>query len=259
MFNSVCPLKASPTSLAANHPFHPNPTLLRMNPVPPSGHRTSPKGLSFLLPAFAAALASALVLAPRPASAVPVSGVQGAPADAELPAENGPVVVYLVRHAEKADDGTADPPLTVAGKIRVRILKTLLTDVDLTQVHTTDWRRTLDTAQPIAEAAGLEPSVYDPADLAGLASAIRAMPGKHFVAGHSNTTPQLVEALGGEPGEPIHDMEYDRLYIVTIPPGSAPLTTLLRFGEPYLGGSDFSLRGGGSVPSGPRGGIGNGN
>ncbi len=230
-----------------------------MNPAPPSRHRTSPKSLSFLLPVFAAALASALLLAPRPASAVPGSGVQGAPAEAEPPRENSPVVVYLVRHAEKADDGTADPPLTVAGQIRVRILKTLLTDVDLTQVHTTDRRRTQDTARPIAEAAGLQPSVYDPADLAALASAIRAMPGKHFVAGHSNTTPQLVEALGGDPGGPIHEMEYDRLYIVTIPPGSAPLTTLLRFGEPYLGDSDFSLRGGGSVPSGPRGSIGQGN
>ena len=230
-----------------------------MNPAPPSRHRTSPKSLSFLLPVFAAALASALVLAPRPAAAVPGSGVQGAPAEAELPRESGPVVVYLVRHAEKADDGTVDPPLTIAGQIRVRVLQALLTDVYLTQVHTTNWRRTQDTARPIAEAAGLQPSVYDPEDLAALASTIRARPGKHFVAGHSNTTPQLVEALGGDPGGPIHEMEYDRLYIVTIPPGSTPLTTLLRFGEPYSGGSDFSLRGQGADPSGPRGGIGHGN
>lgn len=222
-----------------------------MNPVPPSPSRPSSKSFSFPLPVFATVLALALVLAPSPASAVPTPGVQGAPADA--PAESGPIVVYLVRHAEKADDGTDDPPLTVAGQIRVRILTTLLTDVDLRQVYTTDWRRTQDTARPIAEAAGVEPSVYDPGDLAALAAAIRSTPGEHFVAGHSNTTPELVKALGGDPGEPIHELEYDRLYIVTIPPGSAPLTTLLRFGEPYLGGSEFSLRAGGSVLSGPRG------
>lgn len=229
-----------------------------MNSVPSSRSRPFFKILPFPLPAFAAVLAWALVLVPRPASAAPGPGVQGSQADPPG-VESGPVVVYLVRHAEKADDGTDDPPLTVAGQIRVRILKTLLTDVDLTQVYTTDWRRTHDTARPIADAAGLEPSVYDAGDLAGFADAIRATPGKHFVAGHSNTTPELVKALGGDPGGPIHEMEYDRLYIVTIPPGSEPLTTLLRFGEPYSGGADFSLRAGGSVPSGPRGGIGHGN
>ena len=227
-----------------------------MNPRP-SRSRPFAKTLPLLLSTFAALLAWALVLAP-PASAAPSPGAQGS-LEGLPAAESGPVVVYLVRHAEKADDGTDDPPLTVAGHIRVRILTTMLTDVDLTRVHTTDWQRTQDTARPIAEAAGLDLSVYDAEDLAGFAAAIRATPGKHFVAGHSNTTPELVKALGGDPGWPIHEMEYDRLYIVTIPPGSEPLTTLLRFGEPYAEGSELSLRAGGSVPVGPRDGIGQGN
>lgn len=225
-----------------------------MNSVPSHHAPPSPKNLLFSVAVVATALAAFLLLAPRPVWAASGPGIQGS--QTEAPAESGPVVVYLVRHAEKANDGTDDPPLTVAGQIRVRILKALLADVDLTQVHTTDWRRTQDTARPIAEAADLDPSIYDPGDLAGLAAAIRAMPGEHFVAGHSNTTPALVEALGGDPGNPIHEMEYDRLYIVTIPPGGASLTTLLRFGESYLGASDFSLRARGSVPSGPRSGFG---
>lgn len=224
-----------------------------MNSVP-SCSRPFSKTLPFFLSTFATILAWALA---PPASATPSPGAQGSLDD--LPAAESPVVVYLVRHAEKADDGTDDPPLTVAGHIRVRILTTMLTDVDLTQVHTTDWQRTQDTARPIAEAAGLDLSVYDAGDLAGFAAAIRATPGKHFVAGHSNTTPELVKALGGDPGWPIHEMEYDRLYIVTIPPGSEPLTTLLRFGEPYAEGSELSLRASGSVPVGPRDGIGQGN
>jgi len=60
------------------------------------------------------------------------------------------------------------------------------------------------------------------------------MPGRHLVLGHSNTTPQLVEALGGEPGAPIEEMEYDRLYIVTLMDGRTS-TVLLRFGSPYEG------------------------
>jgi len=161
------------------------------------------------------------------------------------------VVVFLVRHAEKAEDGTDDPPLAVAGQIRVRILGALLADANLTHVHTTDTRRTRETARPIAEAAGLEYALYDPRALDEAAEAIMAMSGTHLVVGHSNTTPQLVAALGGDPSSPIDELEYDRLYVVTVLPDQPPLTTLLRFGEPYVEGRDFSLRAAWG-PAGPR-------
>ena len=178
---------------------------------------------------------------------VPQTGTEPDPASQE------PVVVYLVRHAEKADDGTDDPPLAIAGRIRVQTLKTLLADVDLTHVHTTDWKRTRDTARPFAEAAGVELAMYDPRELETLAAQIAATPGRHLVAGHSNTTPQLVAALGGDPGGAIDELEYDRLYILVIEPGRETVTTLLRFGEPYVRGRDFGLR---AAPPrrGPRGG-----
>ena len=152
------------------------------------------------------------------------------------------VVAYLVRHAEKADDGTNDPPLAIAGQIRVQTLKVLLGDVDLTHVHTTDWKRTRDTARPFAEKAAVELAVYDPRELETLAAKIKATPGRHLVAGHSNTTPQLVAALGGDPLDPIDELEYDRLYILVIQPEGTTVTTVLRFGEPYVEGRDFGLR-----------------
>lgn len=167
------------------------------------------------------------------------------------PEQERPVVVFLVRHAEKAEDGTDDPPLAVAGQIRVRILGALLADAGLTHVHTTDWKRTRETARPIAEAAGLEYALYDPGAPDEVAEAIKATPGTHLVVGHSNTTPQLVSALGGDPSSPIDELEYDRLYVVTVLPDQAPLTTLLRFGEPYVEGQDFSLRAAWG-PTGPR-------
>ncbi|MDE2764382.1 MAG: histidine phosphatase family protein [Gemmatimonadota bacterium] len=166
------------------------------------------------------------------------------------------VVVYLVRHAEKADDGTNDPPLAIAGQIRVQTLRVLLDDVDLTHVHTTDWKRTRDTARPFAEKAAVELAFYDPRELGTLAAEIRATPGRHLVAGHSNTTPQLVAALGGEPLDPIDELEYDRLYILVIQPGGTTVTTVLRFGEPYVEGRDFGLRAEPPprrAPSGPQG------
>ena len=166
------------------------------------------------------------------------------------------VVVYLVRHAERAEDGTDDPPLALAGQIRVQQLLGMLADVNLTHVHTSDFKRTRDTARPFAERAGVEYAIYDPRELEALATEIAATPGRHLVAGHSNTTPQLVAALGGNPSDPIDELEYDRLYILVIQPDKPAMTTLLRFGEPYVEGQDFGLRAGStalrSSPRGPR-------
>ena len=185
-----------------------------------------------------------VVLAALALTAVPAATVSALPIQDGATGTGSPeaVVVYLVRHAEKADDGTDDPPLALAGQIRVQVLRQLLAESDMTHIHTTDWKRTRETARPIAMDLGLEPSFYDAGDLAAFAATLKATPGHHLVVGHSNTTPMLVETLGGDPSMPIDDLEYDRLYIVVIPPGLPPVTTILRFGEPYVEGEDFGLR-----------------
>lgn len=160
----------------------------------------------------------------------------------------GPTIVYLVRHAERAENGTADPPLSVAGQIRVQTLKAILADTHLSSVYSTDYERTRETARPIAEAQELAILPYDPGNLGAFAEELRETPGRHLVVGHSNTTPDLVAALGGEPNGGIDEMEYDRLYVVVVPPGGAPITTMLRFGEPYVPGEDFGLRASPTAP-----------
>lgn len=175
-------------------------------------------------------------------SQAPVSALSVQDATAATPRSPEAVVIYLVRHAEKAIDPTDDPPLALAGQIRVQVLRHLLAESDLKYIHTTDWKRTRETARPIARDMGVEPSIYDAGDLAAFAATLKATPGHHLVVGHSNTTPMLVETLGGDPSTPFHDLEYDRLYIVVIPPGLPPVTTILRFGEPYVEGEDFGLR-----------------
>ena len=158
-----------------------------------------------------------------------------------LSAQDTPIVVYLVRHAERADDEpdyrggeTRDPPLSAAGLERAYLLARTLSDAGLTGIHTTDYQRTRQTGQPTAELTGLPLETYDPGDLNAFAGHLAAMPGRHLVLGHSNTTPELVEALGGDPGAPIGAMEYDRLYVVTITP-SGTSTVLLRFGNRFAG------------------------
>lgn len=145
-----------------------------------------------------------------------------------------PTVVYLVRHAERAEDGTNDPPISEAGQARAELIAEMLRDAGITHVHSTDLQRTRSTGMPLAEAAGLEIGSYAPGDLAGFAETLRATPGRHLILGHSNTTPEMVDALGGDSYSPIDEMEYDRLYIVTLT-GAGASTVLLRFGERFGG------------------------
>lgn len=142
------------------------------------------------------------------------------------------VVVYLVRHAEKATGGK-DPDLTEAGRARAQALARTLGDAGIGAIHSTDFKRTRQTAAPLAERLGLEVRIYDWDEMQALASAMRAASGRHLVVGHSDTTPELVGLLGGEPGPAIDEpTEYDRLYIVTIGPDGAVTSVLLRYGEP---------------------------
>ncbi len=150
-------------------------------------------------------------------------------------AQGEPTVVYLVRHAEKADGG-ADPALTVQGFARAAVLADLLSDTGITHIYSSDFVRTRDTAEPLAGRLGLETLIYDPSDLVGMASLLRNTPGRHLVSGHSNTTPRLVELLGGDPHTAIDEAsEYDRLYIVTLLPGGGASSVLLRYGELWGG------------------------
>ena len=136
-------------------------------------------------------------------------------------------VVVLVRHAEKVDD-SRDPELSERGKARARALAAMLKDMELDTVYSTDFIRTRETARPLAELLGLEVKIYDGGELSAMADRLRASEGRVLVVGHSNTTPELVRLLGGAPGAPIDDDEYDRLYLV-IAGADGPVTTLLRF------------------------------
>jgi phosphohistidine phosphatase SixA len=143
-----------------------------------------------------------------------------------------PIVVYLVRHAERAEDGTNDPPISTAGEARAQLVADMLRDAGVTHIHVTDFRRTRSTAAPAAAAASLVPTVYSPEELDALAVRLRATAGRHLVVGHSNTVPELVAVLGGDPHGEIATDEYDRFYVLTLT-ASGTSTVLLRFGAPY--------------------------
>jgi phosphohistidine phosphatase SixA len=146
-------------------------------------------------------------------------------------ADEEAAVVYLVRHAEKSDAGR-DPQLSAAGRQRALLLANMLRDAGITRIYSTDFIRTRDTAAPLADLLDAEIGIYDGEDLDELISSLSQSGARSLVVGHSNTTPELVELLGGESGGEIDEAsEYDRLYILTIRnPGEAE-TVLIRYGQ----------------------------
>ncbi len=163
--------------------------------------------------------------------AAPRTGPQASAVQAgEARSSAAPSLVVLVRHAEKAEAPAQDPPLSAEGEARARALADLLADAGITRIHSTDTRRTLDTARPLARALGVEVERYDARELEAFASHLATLPGRHLVVGHSNTTDRLAGHLGGETfGEIVEAWEYDRLYLLT-PAEARWETVLLRFG-----------------------------
>lgn len=149
--------------------------------------------------------------------------------------EEQTATVYLVRHAEKVTGEALNslpdprnPPLTEAGAQRADELAGLLAEANIEKIWSTDTIRTRDTAQPLAERLGLPIEIYDASDLPAFAAVLKADPATALVVGHSNTTPNLAEALGADPGAPIVEAtEYNRLYVIDLDTGDGEIQ---RFG-----------------------------
>ncbi len=120
-------------------------------------------------------------------------------------------VIYLVRHAEKLAQPD-DPGLSDEGHARAERLAELMAERDIEEIYSTDYRRTLETAEPVARKLGLQVRLYDPSRLQAFADSIAGKSQRILVIGHSNTTPELAELLGAEPGQSMDESEYGRLY-----------------------------------------------
>ncbi len=125
---------------------------------------------------------------------------------------------YLIRHAEKDRATTEDPGLTEKGKERAMFWATYFENTPLDAVYSTNYVRTKETAAPTAQNKSLAVTLYDANNLYD-ASFQAATQGKTvLVVGHSNTTPELVNAILGEKKyDHISDTENGMLYKVLLP------------------------------------------
>ena len=133
--------------------------------------------------------------------------------------------VWLLRHAEKADDGTRDPPLDATGAARAAGLATQYAQAGIEALWSTDYRRTRDTLLPLAETTGVPVQTYDPREPAALVATLRARARNAMVVGHSNTIPDLTTRLCECTVEPMDDGEYGRMARVRFGPDGPSLET----------------------------------
>lgn len=128
--------------------------------------------------------------------------------------------VYLVRHAEKVNDGSRDPALSAAGQARAATLGTGLQHARITGILTTAYRRTRDTAAPAARWLSIS-AVEVPVDggldahVAAVVEKVRAEPeGRWLIVGHSNTLAPILRALGGPVIDDLDEQDYGDVLIL---------------------------------------------
>ncbi|MEW6732276.1 MAG: phosphoglycerate mutase family protein [Acidobacteriota bacterium] len=125
--------------------------------------------------------------------------------------------VLLVRHAEKSGP-SGDVPLSEAGLARARELVRIIGRTGVKAIYATQFQRTQQTAQPLADHLRLTINKIAANNTKGLVEAVLS---KHvgeivLIVGHSDTVPDIIAKLGGGEVAPIAENEFDRLYLITI-------------------------------------------
>lgn len=148
-----------------------------------------------------------------------------------------PPLVVLVRHAEKAAEPGADPGLSPAGQARAQALQAALGFAGIGVVVTTQYRRTRETAQPVAERLKLVPTVVEArrgedaaVHIADLVAAVRQQTKPVLVVGHSNTVTALVAALGGPVLPELCESSFGHLFVLS-PAGERGGVVQARYGQ----------------------------
>ncbi len=137
--------------------------------------------------------------------------------------------VFLIRHAERADEPRQDPPLTEKGTARSQEPARLLSNAGIKAIYTSTFARTKLTAEPLAKQLGITPAALNlklnPANPRQIAeestkeTVDKIMShggGSVLVVGHSNSIPDVIKMLGGDITPTIDEKQFNDLFIVTV-------------------------------------------
>ncbi|MBK5210347.1 MAG: histidine phosphatase family protein [Flavobacteriaceae bacterium] len=120
---------------------------------------------------------------------------------------------------KKVRENSADdnPDLNERGYLRAENWEKILQHILFDAIYSTDYGRTLKTVEPIAKKFNLEPIIYNPSKVNFELFQTENKGKNVLIVGHSNTTPQFVNALIKQQKYPeMDDTEFSHLYIITI-------------------------------------------
>lgn len=142
--------------------------------------------------------------------------------------------VILVRHAEKAAAPADDPPLSESGRKRAAALRHALEKAGVSEIYATQYQRTQQTVEPLAQALKIPVTQIDAASTEKLVAQIRE---KHrgktvVVAGHSNTIPDIMKALGAAQSPAIAETDFDNFFVLSVAESNPTTLLHLRYGAP---------------------------
>jgi broad specificity phosphatase PhoE len=90
----------------------------------------------------------------------------------------------------------------------------VLKDAGVAEVYATEFKRTQQTAAPIAKALGLTVKIVPSKNTPDLLNAVKSAKGRVLVVGHSNTLPEVIKGLGIATPVTVDDGEFDNLFVV---------------------------------------------
>ncbi len=149
--------------------------------------------------------------------------------------------LMIVRHAE-VEQGVENPGLSPAGRLRAKELVRLLGDVDVTDsvdaVFATRWRRTQETAEPLARHVDTVLQIINPAELEKLQTVLlEEYKGQVvlLVLDADDVQPVIAQIKGSKVLRLIAPGEHDSLYVLSVPWFGKVKTLQFRYGRPYIG------------------------
>jgi broad specificity phosphatase PhoE len=121
--------------------------------------------------------------------------------------------IYVTRHYD-TPAGETDPDLTPQGKVRAEKLAAWFYGRTLKAIYVSDFKRTRQTAAPVAAMLDVPVETYDPKDTPAIVARARAAGGPVLIVGHSNTVPDIVEQLGGKRPEALKHEDFGDLWTI---------------------------------------------
>jgi 2,3-bisphosphoglycerate-dependent phosphoglycerate mutase len=129
-----------------------------------------------------------------------------------------PTTFILLRHAEKANDGTDDPDLKPEGVDRAERLKELLRYEHIDGIYSTEFKRTRQTVEQLAVEKKLDVQLYEPFKDDQIENILEKHEGGTVViCGHTNNIPWTANTLiGSAEFKDYEESEYGIFLVVTV-------------------------------------------